>query len=123
MFRLLARTLVVVALLVGTQTWLVAQSAQPAKRPAAKAAAAKTETATPAPAVVNLNSATAEQLDSLPGIGPAVASRIIEYRQKNGPFKKIEDLMNVRGVGEKSFLKIRNRLTVAPAKPAVPDGQ
>lgn len=66
--------------------------------------------------VVNLNTATAAELEALPGIGPSTAARIVEYRQKNGPFKKIEDLMNVQGVGEKSFLKLRTQITVA-AKP------
>lgn len=64
---------------------------------------------------VNLNTATAAQLESLPGIGARTAERIIEYRQKNGPFKKIEELMNVKGIGEKSFLKLKDRLTVTPA--------
>ena len=41
---------------------------------------------------------------------------MVQYRQKNGPFKKIEEIMNVRGVGEKSFLKIKDRLSVAAAK-------
>ncbi len=112
MFRLASRTSVLVVLVVLAQAWLVAQKAQPTKGEA-----------TPAPAVINLNTATVQQLDSLPGIGAKVAARIIEYRQKNGPFKKIEDLMNVRGIGEKNFLKIRNRLTVAPGKPAAPNGQ
>jgi len=49
-------------------------------------------------------------------VGPALASRIIEYRQKNGPFKKIEDLMSVRGIGEKSFLKLKPLVTIAPPK-------
>jgi competence protein ComEA len=40
----------------------------------------------------------------------------VEYRQKNGPFKKVEELMNVRGVGEKNFLKLKSQITVAPAK-------
>jgi competence protein ComEA len=67
------------------------------------------------PAVlVNLNSATANELDALPGIGASTAARIIEYRQKNGPFKKVEELMNVQGIGEKSFLKLRALITVAP---------
>ncbi|HYT77527.1 MAG TPA: helix-hairpin-helix domain-containing protein [Vicinamibacterales bacterium] len=63
-------------------------------------------------APVNLNTATQAQLESLPGIGPKAAQRILEYRQKNGQFKKIEDLMNVKGVGEKSFLKLKPYLTV-----------
>jgi comEA protein len=72
-----------------------------------------------APAVVvNINTATAEQLEKLPGVGPATAKRIIEYRQKNGSFKKVEELMNVRGIGEKTFLRMKPQLTVnSAAKP------
>ena len=69
-----------------------------------------------ASAPVNLNTATAAQLETLPGIGKATAERILEYRQKNGSFKKVEDLMNVRGVGEKSFLKLKPLVTVTAAK-------
>jgi competence protein ComEA len=69
-----------------------------------------------AAAVINLNTASAAQLETLPGVGKATAERILEYRQKNGGFKKVEDLMNVRGIGEKSFLKIKDRLTVAQGK-------
>jgi competence protein ComEA len=71
--------------------------------------------AAPAP-VVNINTAPAEQLERLPGVGPKTAARIIEYRQKNGGFKKIEELMNVRGIGEKAFLKMKPQLTVAAPK-------
>ena len=79
--------------------------------PAARAAAASTSTE-----VINLNTATAAQLGSLPGIGPKTADLIVQYRQKNGPFKKVEEIMNVRGVGEKSFLKLKARITVAAPK-------
>jgi competence protein ComEA len=71
-----------------------------------------------AAAPVNLNTATADQLATIPGVGVKTAERIIEYRQKNGGFKKIEDLMNVRGVGEKSFLKMKPLITVGAAKAA-----
>ena len=66
--------------------------------------------------VVNLNSATAAQIASLPGIGLKTAELVVQYRTKNGPFKKIEEIMNVRGIGEKSFLRIKDRLSVADAK-------
>ena len=67
--------------------------------------------------VVNLNTATQADLESLPGIGARTAERILEYRQKNGSFKKIEELMNVKGIGEKSFLKLKPLVTVGPARP------
>lgn len=73
----------------------------------------------PAPArteLINLNTSTAAQLALLPGIGPKTAELIVQYRQKTGGFKKIEEIMNVRGVGEKSFLKIRNLISVTPPK-------
>jgi competence protein ComEA len=85
---------------------LSAQSKAPAPKPAATIAAP-----------VNLNTATAEQLATIPGVGPKMAERILDYRQKNGGFKKIEDLMNVSGVGEKSFLKMKPLITVTTAKP------
>lgn len=61
---------------------------------------------------INLNTASAEQLESLPGIGPASAKNILEYREKVGKFNRIEEIINVKGIGEKKFLKIKNRLTV-----------
>jgi competence protein ComEA len=72
--------------------------------------------AAPAAAPLNLNTATTAELEKLPGIGPAVAARIVEYRQKNGAFKKIEDLMNVRGIAEKTFLRLKPLITVVPPK-------
>jgi competence protein ComEA len=65
-----------------------------------------------AAAPLNLNTATVAQIATLPGIGPKAAQRIVDYRQKNGGFKKIEELMNVKGIGEKSFLKLKPLITV-----------
>ena len=67
-------------------------------------------------ATVNLNTASVAELETLPGIGTRVAERIVEYRKQKGAFKKIEELMNVQGIGEKSFLKLRAQITVGSAK-------
>lgn len=61
---------------------------------------------------VDVNSATAAQLESLPGVGPRTAERIVDYRRDQGGFKKVEELMNVRGIGERSFLKLRPLVTI-----------
>lgn len=62
--------------------------------------------------VVDINRAPVKELARLPGIGDKVAARIVAYREENGPFKKIEDIMNVRGIGEKTFVKLRDHLVV-----------
>lgn len=61
---------------------------------------------------ININTATLEQLDALPGIGPSIAQRIIDYRTQNGDFKKIDDLKNVRGIGDALFDQIKNLVTL-----------
>ena len=91
--------------LVGTAPSLSGMQARAAAKPAAAASAP-----------VNLNTATAAQLETLPGIGAATAKRILEHRQKNGPFKKVEELMNIKGIGEKSCLKLKPLVTVASEK-------
>ena len=68
--------------------------------------------------VVNLNTATATQIATLPGIGDKAAKLIVEYREKNGGFKKVEELMNVKGIGEKRFLKLKPLISVGDARPA-----
>ena len=76
-------------------------------------------------AAVNLNSATKEELESLKGVGPAKAQAIIDYRQKNGAFKTVDDLNNVPGFGDKTLEKLRGEISVSgrttvtvPATPA-----
>jgi comEA protein len=65
---------------------------------------------------ININTAGVEELVSLPGIGPSYAKRIVEFREKNGPFKKVDDLLNVQGIGEKTLEKIRDKVTVGSGK-------
>src|SRR6266536_1649451 len=66
----------------------------------------------PAPAgKVNINTATAQQLTVLPGVGGKLAARIVDYRQKAGGFKSVNELMNVQGIGKKNQAKIQSSLT------------
>ncbi len=61
---------------------------------------------------VDLNTSTAKELQQLPGIGKGLAQRIVDYRTANGPFKTVEDLIKVKGIGKKTFAKMQDRLTV-----------
>ncbi len=67
-----------------------------------------------ATAKIDINTASAEELDKLPGIGPAIAKAIIDYRTQNGPFKTIEAINDVKGIGDALFEKIKDQITVGP---------
>lgn len=71
-------------------------------------------------AAVNLNTATKDDLVGLPGIGPAKAQAILDYRNQNGPFRAVEDVRKVKGIGEKLFLQIRPELVVTGGAPKPP---
>ncbi|HTP06650.1 MAG TPA: helix-hairpin-helix domain-containing protein [Anaerolineae bacterium] len=84
----------------------------------------KGETAPPAPSngsapnatgeKININTASAEELDKLPGIGPSLAKAIVDYRTKNGPFKTIDGIKEVPRIGDSLFEKIKDQITVGP---------
>ena len=74
--------------------------------------AATAETKDGAQAKVDINKATESELMTVSGIGETLAKRIVEFRDKNGPYRRLEDLMKVQGIGEKSFEKLRSHLTV-----------
>ena len=80
-----------------------------AQTPAPKAKAAVGESSG---AKVNVNQANAEQLMTIRGVGPVMAKRIIEYREKNGPFKKTEDLLSVQGIGEKNLGRLKEQIVL-----------
>ncbi len=62
--------------------------------------------------LININTANVRELESLPGIGPVLADHIVEYRKNNGVFRKVEDIKNVPGIGEKKFQAIKELITV-----------
>ena len=67
--------------------------------------------------LIDLNAATAMELETLPGVGPRTAERILEYRREHGAFERIEDLMDIRGIGERTFLRLKPLVTVVAGEP------
>lgn len=66
----------------------------------------------PSAGAVNINKATAEELDSIRGVGPVLADRIIKFREQNGAFKNVDDLSKVRGINGAKFQKIKDQVTI-----------
>ena len=66
--------------------------------------------------VINLNTATLQQLQTLPGIGPALAQRIIDFRKKNHGFRRVEELLAIPGISEKKWKAIRDKVEVGPLR-------
>jgi competence protein ComEA len=67
---------------------------------------------------INVNTASVDQLTALPGVGPKLAARIVEQRQKSGAFRSTQELMSVKGIGEKNFAKLEPWLSVGDAPKA-----
>jgi competence protein ComEA len=82
---------------------------------ACAAAAVSVAAAGDRPAVVNINTASAEQLQLLPRVGPALAERIIEYREANGPFRTADEIVAVKGIGDSAFEKLKPYLVTSGA--------
>jgi competence protein ComEA len=80
--------------------------------PTAEAEPASMEGTESSGGLVNINTASAEALDTLPGIGPALAERIIAYRQEHGPFTDIGQIMEVKGIGEATFARLKAYITI-----------
>lgn len=101
----------------GQMVWAPPKSNQAQNPPAA--APSQPDISSKAPPAIrviyplNLNTATAEELETLPGIGPELAGRIIAYRNTFGPFAQVEDILSVDGIGPKTLDKIKDLITVA----------
>jgi competence protein ComEA len=108
----LRRFAVSAGFLAAALTVAAAPPATPPAGPPQRPAAAKPT----AQNVVNVNTATIADLMTVPGIGKALAERIVDFREKNGPFDQVGDLVKVRGIGEKSLAKLQPYLTVSPAR-------
>ena len=98
--------------LAGLLLFLVGALAVPTLVDAGQQAGAQAQS----PEKIEVNSATVEQLQEVPGIGQTLAERIIEFRKEHGPFERVEDLLNVQGIGERTLERMRPYLEVETPK-------
>jgi competence protein ComEA len=88
------------------------QSINIANKNQAKEVATASTTDEKASLIININTASEAELDTLPGIGPSRAKDIISYREEKGGFNAIEDIKNIKGIGEASFEKLKDKITI-----------
>ena len=97
----------------GAAAGATTESAKDTAKDTAKGAAPKAATKAMAPAQkANINTAKAKDLAKVPGVGAKTASAIVSYREKHGPFKSLEELKQIKGIGEKKYDKLKDKLTV-----------
>ena len=106
---------VLVALMLAT-TGISGSALAPSSMRAASSAGTASEAKPEAAGALDINVASVEDLMTVQGIGQVIAQRIVEFREKNGPYKSVDDLLKVQGIGEKSLAKIRDRLSVGRSK-------
>ena len=106
---MIARRRIAPVLVLSAALAAVTLTAPPVVPPASAAAPAETKP-------VDLNAAGSDELEAVPGIGKSLAAKIVAFREKNGAFKSVDDLLKVQGVGEKSLEKLRPYLTVSKGK-------
>ncbi len=100
----------------GQRLWVAShpQGTAPPKSPPVSPSSGAEVDISPEGNLININTASQETLETLPGIGPSLAASIITYRQEHGPFASIEEIQNVSGIGPAKFEKIKALITVAP---------
>ena len=114
------RRLSLLVVVVGLMAFMVSSPVHAKSKGVKAATSAATKVSNP----LNLNTATAKELQVLPGIGPKIAERIVKYREKNGPFSSVDDLTKVKGIGQKKLEKIRPFLKVGKiSSTKVPKGK
>jgi len=96
----------------GRARWPETPATAPPAAPSGAPIEARAQAAEPAD-TLDLNRASAQELESLPGIGPVLARRICDHRQREGPFRSVEELRAVRGIGPRLLARIRDRLRVS----------
>lgn len=94
------------------QKVMVARAQPPQQQPSAGAAPAAGKTPAQGGTLININSASAVELETLPGIGPSMSKRIIDYREKNGSFNSVEDLDDVEGIGPRKLESLKDLVTI-----------